>query len=158
MDAKWWQKLTLPLARWAKKLTSIAFSYTYSSIIWTFFLWSHWVIVSVSTNSTLILKIICQCYVKHIMMLPIEAITWIMKVSTSIIIGISAHPVRLAVILVVMYVSTFISTVILYISVWWFYYNFNGECFTQSFSRKKYLGGGEGSELRQLFGVLPPEF
>jgi hypothetical protein len=42
------------------------------------------VILSVSTNRRM-LKIICQCDLKHIMMLPIKTITLVMKVSKYII-------------------------------------------------------------------------
>jgi hypothetical protein len=31
-DAKWWQKLTLPLARWAKKLTALKLEETFDPL------------------------------------------------------------------------------------------------------------------------------
>jgi hypothetical protein len=63
---------------------------------------------------TLILKIIGQCDIKHTLTSPIKSITPVMKISTYIITSITARPVRLAVILVIMSVSTFKTTVILF--------------------------------------------
>ena len=63
---------------------------------------------------TLILKIIGQCDVKHILMSQINTITPVLKISTYIITSIIAHPVGLAVILVIMSVLTFKAAVILY--------------------------------------------
>jgi hypothetical protein len=63
---------------------------------------------------TLILKIIGQCDVKHIMMLPFKTITWVLKVLTYYTItSIAACPTRLAMILVIMSVSTFQTDIIL---------------------------------------------
>jgi len=64
---------------------------------------------------TLILKIISQCDVKHIFMSLIKTITPVMKISTYIITCITARPVGLAVILVIMSVSTFKTAIILHI-------------------------------------------
>ena len=50
------------------------------------------------------------------MTLPVKIITLVLKVSTSIVISITVHSIRLAAILVIMSVSTFINTVILYFS------------------------------------------
>jgi hypothetical protein len=99
-----------------------------SPSVWTHFLWSHRVfghisfdltkcldtfplispsdIVSIN-RLTLILKTISQCDVKHIMMLQIKTIMWVLEVSTYIIISIIARPIILTVILVIMSVSTF---------------------------------------------------
>ena len=63
---------------------------------------------------TLILKIIGQCDFKHTLTSPIKSIMPVMKISTYIITSITARPVRLAAILVIMSVSTFKTTVILY--------------------------------------------
>ena len=63
---------------------------------------------------TLILKIVGQCDIKHTLTSPIKSITPVMKISTYIITSITARPVRLAVILVIMSVSTFKTTVILF--------------------------------------------
>jgi len=66
------------------------------------------------------LKIIGQCDVKHIIMSPIKTITLVLKVSTYIITSITAHPIRLAEILVTMYVSTFkTAVIILYLPELW---------------------------------------
>ena len=62
---------------------------------------------------TLILKIISQCDVKHIFMLLIKTIMAVMEILAYIITSITARPVRLAVILVIMSVSTFKTAVIL---------------------------------------------
>ena len=48
-------------------------------------------IVSI-TKLTLILKIICQCSVKYVMMLPIKAITPELKILTYNITSIIPHP------------------------------------------------------------------
>jgi hypothetical protein len=69
---------------------------------------------------TLILKIICQCDVKHIITLPIKIIT---KASTYIITSITDYDIGLTAILVIMFVSTFKTDVILYVwHSWWFSY------------------------------------
>jgi hypothetical protein len=69
-------------------------------------------IFSASTNC-LTLKIIGQCDVKHIVTSPIKTITSVLNVSTYIINNIAA--VGLAAILVIISVSTFKITIILYI-------------------------------------------
>jgi hypothetical protein len=63
---------------------------------------------------TLILKIISQSDVKHILTSHIKTITVVLKISTYIITGMTAPPVRLAAILDIMYVSTFKIAIILY--------------------------------------------
>ena len=60
---------------------------------------------------TLILKIVGQCDVKHILTSLIKTITAV----TYIITSISAHPVRLAAILVIMSVSTFIYLIMIHL-------------------------------------------
>jgi len=55
-----------------------------------------------------------QFDVKHIITLSIKATTSVLKVLTYIITSITAHPIRLTVILAIMSVSTFNSDVILY--------------------------------------------
>jgi hypothetical protein len=55
-----------------------------------------------------------QFDVKHIITLSIKATTSVLKVLTYIITSITTHPIRLAVILAIMSVSTFNSDVILY--------------------------------------------
>ena len=50
---------------------------------------------------TLILKIISQCEVQHIMMLPIKTITLVFKVSTNIITSIAGHHIGLALVLMI---------------------------------------------------------
>ena len=62
---------------------------------------------------TLILKVIGQCDVEAIMALPIKTITSVLEDSTNIATSIILLPVGLAVILVIMSVSTFIIGVIL---------------------------------------------
>ena len=64
---------------------------------------------------TLILKIIGQCDVKHILTSQIKPITPVLKILTYIITSITAHPVKLATILVIMSVSTFKTDIILYV-------------------------------------------
>ena len=64
---------------------------------------------------TMILKIICQCDVRHIIMLLIKTATSLLKVSANINTSITALPIRLSEILVIMPVSTFKTAVILYI-------------------------------------------
>lgn len=87
----------------------------YSSVIWTFFLWYHRMILSVSTNNWLwYWKVSGMCDVKHIMTLLIKTITSIFKVSSYIITSIASRHIGLAAI-IVMSVSTFKSTVILYL-------------------------------------------
>ena len=77
------------------------------SIIWSFSLISTTDIFIIN-ELTLILKIIGQCDVKHIMMLPFKTITWVLKVLTYYTItSIAACPTRLTMILVIMSVSTF---------------------------------------------------
>ena len=61
---------------------------------------------------SLIPKNISQCDIKHFMTLPIKTITSVQKVTTYIITSIAAHLIGLA---VIMSVSTFKTTVILYI-------------------------------------------
>ena len=77
---------------------------------------AHYDVVSVTSN-TLWCR---QCDVKHIMMSPITIITSVLKVSTYIITSITALPIRLAEILVTMYVSTFkTAIIILYLPELW---------------------------------------
>ena len=64
---------------------------------------------------TLMLKIIVKCDVKHILMSPIETITPVLKISNYIITSITACPIGLTAILVIMSVSTFRLTAILVI-------------------------------------------
>ena len=64
---------------------------------------------------TMILKIICQCDVRHIIMLLIKTATSLLKVSANINTSITALPIRLSEILVIMPVSTFKTAIILYI-------------------------------------------
>ena len=73
----------------------------------------HKNITSVSNSHVqeLILKIICQCDIKHILTLLIKIIRSVLKISTYIITNV----VRLAAILAIMSVSTFKTAVILYI-------------------------------------------
>ena len=66
---------------------------------------------------TLTLKIIGQCDVKHILTSQIITIMPVLKISTYIITSIAARPVRLAVILAIMSVTTFKTTVILYYTI-----------------------------------------
>jgi len=61
------------------------------------------------------MNIICQCDVKHILALPIKTITSVLKASTYIITSIEAHPIRLAAVLVIMSVSTYETTVIIFL-------------------------------------------
>ena len=91
---------------------SIYCVYFILSVIWTNFLRSHPVIDTVSISElSLILKIICQCDVKHIRILPIKIMVSVLNISTYIITSIKTRSLRL----VIMSVSTFITTVILYI-------------------------------------------
>jgi len=62
-------------------------------------------------------KFISQSDVKHIMTSPIKMITSVYKVSKHITTSITARPIRLTAILLIMSVSTFKTTVILYLSV-----------------------------------------
>ena len=62
----------------------------------------------------LILKIISQCGANHLLMLQIKTITSVLKVLTYIITSITACPISLTVILVIMSVSTFRTDIILY--------------------------------------------
>ena len=71
-------------------------------------------IVSIN-KPTLILKNISLCDIKHIMTLPIKTITSVFKISTNIITSIAARSIRLGVIPVIMFVSTFKTDIILYI-------------------------------------------
>ena len=73
------------------------------SVIWTFSVWPHQVIMSVWMNWFwyFFLKIIGMCDVKLIMMLPIKIIMSILKVPTYIITSIKSCPIELAVILVI---------------------------------------------------------
>jgi hypothetical protein len=64
---------------------------------------------------TSILKIIWHCDVKHIMMLPIKTMTAVMNVLTYIITSVTALPTRLPVILAMISVPTFVTSVILYL-------------------------------------------
>lgn len=64
---------------------------------------------------TLILKIMCQCDIKHFMMYQIKTIISVLKVLIYVITCITAHPFRLAVFLVINYISTFTTAVILYL-------------------------------------------
>jgi len=68
-------------------------------------------IVSLS-EMTLILKFICQCDVKFIMTLLTKTIMSVLNVIIYIIICVTARPIRLAVILVIMSVSTFKTDII----------------------------------------------
>ena len=86
------------------------------SVIWTFCpLISHSDIFSINKR-TLILKIIGQGDVKHIMTLLVKIITSVLNVSTYIITSITVGLIRLAAILSIMSVSTFITAVFLYVS------------------------------------------
>jgi hypothetical protein len=62
------------------------------------------------------LKIIGQRDVKHIMTLMVKIITSVLNVSTNIITSITVGLIRLAAILSIMSVSTFITAVFLYVS------------------------------------------
>jgi hypothetical protein len=62
------------------------------------------------------LKIIGQRDVKHIMTLMVKIITSVLNVSTYIITSITVGLIRLAAILSIMSVSTFITAVFLYVS------------------------------------------
>jgi len=62
--------------------------------------------LSVSTNRLKILKIIGKCYDKH-MTSPIKTITLVLKILTYIVTNITASPIGLTVILVIISVSTF---------------------------------------------------
>jgi Zn finger protein HypA/HybF involved in hydrogenase expression len=77
---------------------------------------AHYDVVSVTSNT-----LWChQCDVKHIMMSLIKTITPVLNVSTYIITSITALPIRLAEILVTMYVLTFkTAVIILYIPELW---------------------------------------
>jgi hypothetical protein len=71
-------------------------------------------IFSVPTQLTLILKNISQCDVKHIMKFLKNTITSVLK--TDIITSMRDRPIRLAGILVLMFVMTVGTAVILYLS------------------------------------------
>ena len=62
------------------------------------------------------MKIIGQRDVKHIMTLLVKIITSVLNVSTYIITSITVGLIRLAAILSIMSVSTFITAVFLYVS------------------------------------------
>ena len=62
------------------------------------------------------MKIIGQRDVKHIMTLLVKIITSVLNVSTYIITSITVGLIRLAAILSIMSVSTFITVVFLYVS------------------------------------------
>ena len=62
------------------------------------------------------MKIIGQRDVKHIMTLMVKIITSVLNVSTNIITSITVGLIRLAAILSIMSVSTFITAVFLYVS------------------------------------------
>ena len=62
---------------------------------------------------TLILKIIGQLDIEHILMSPIKKMMPVLKISTYIITGITAHSVGLAAILAIMSVLTFKTAVFL---------------------------------------------
>ena len=81
-------------------------------------LWSHRVILSVSTIWLLILKFIGQCDIKYNMMLQLKKITSVLKVLTYIITSTTAHPIGLAAIVRIMSVSTFNTAVILHVTGW----------------------------------------
>lgn len=66
-------------------------------------------------SNWLILKIISQCDSKHIIVLLIKTIMWVLKVSTYIIPSIAACPIGLATVLMIMSVSTFKTAFTLYI-------------------------------------------
>ena len=55
-----------------------------------------------------------QCDVKHIMTLPIITVTSVLKILTYTC--VTAHPIRLVLIIVIISVSAFITIAILYIS------------------------------------------
>jgi hypothetical protein len=61
----------------------------------------------------MILKNISQGDVKHIITLPIKTKTSVVNVSTYIITGITVRHIRLAVILAIMFISTFKAPIIL---------------------------------------------
>ena len=70
-------------------------------------------LISLGINErTMIQKIINQCDMKHIIILPMKSIISVLNVLTYII---TARPIGLTEILVIMLVSTFIATVILYL-------------------------------------------
>ena len=75
---------------------------------------------------TLILKIICQCDVKHILTSAIRTITPILKISTYFITSITTRSIRLAVILTIMFVSTLITVNFLYIIYLFLSFFFSG--------------------------------
>jgi len=58
--------------------------------------------VILSVSMTLILKIICQCDVEHILMLPIKIITLVLKVFTYIITSTTVCLIGLATILMIL--------------------------------------------------------
>lgn len=64
---------------------------------------------------TLLLNIISQCNVKHIMILSINTVMAVLKDLNYIFTSITAHAIKLAVMLELMSVSTFRTEVILYI-------------------------------------------
>ena len=82
---------------------------TYLSVIWTFSF------DSVSINEpTMTVNIIGQCDNKNITTLPTKTIMLVLNVLIYIITSITAHPIRLTVILAILSVSTFITAIILY--------------------------------------------
>lgn len=95
----------------------VIISWQYLSVILTFCIWYHRLILLISANWRwywqLSVKVISNI---HIMTIQIKTITAVLKDLTYIITSISAFTIRLAVILEMMSVSTFITTVILYIS------------------------------------------
>ena len=66
------------------------------------------------THIMTLLEIIYQRDITHIMTLPIKTITSVLKVLTHIITSITARPIRLVFILVIMSVSTFKTAMILF--------------------------------------------
>ena len=64
---------------------------------------------------TLILNNVGQCDVKSWPLMPIKTITSVLKVSTCMITNLTARPIRLAEILMIMPISTIKAAVILYI-------------------------------------------
>jgi hypothetical protein len=77
--------------------------------------WSYWWNMSVWRQTCHeVTDKICQCDVKHVMKLLMNSITWVLKISTYIIISITGHPIRLAAILMILSVSIFITAVFLY--------------------------------------------
>ena len=103
-------------------MISAIYLYDFSlSVIWTFFLdliecycqimTSQIKIITLALNAytvilsvsmTLILKIICQCDVEHILMLPIKIVTLVLKVFTYIITSTTVRLIGLATILMIL--------------------------------------------------------